>query len=146
MTSLPLFIMLCSGEHEKIQMAAMMASVGAVSDRKVHVFVSMNAILAFEKSRTTPESRYQGGPISKVMQEFKNIPCQVSMEEKMGCGVGVCLGCVIKTVNGLRRVCKDGPVFDIKEVVRENGVLKVLEGVTSLEEILRVTAPDEKID
>ncbi|MBF0444131.1 MAG: DsrE/DsrF/DrsH-like family protein [Magnetococcales bacterium] len=73
MTSLPLFIMLCSGEHEKIQMAAMMASVGAVSDRKVHVFVSMNAILAFEKSRTTPESRYQGGPISKVMQE-KGVP------------------------------------------------------------------------
>ncbi len=67
MSSTPLYILLCSGEHEKIQMAAMMASVGAVSDRKVHVFISMNAILAFEKSRTTPESRYYGGKISQVM-------------------------------------------------------------------------------
>ena len=49
MTSNPLYIMLCSGEHEKLQMAAMMASVGAVSERPVEVFVSMNAILAFAK-------------------------------------------------------------------------------------------------
>ena len=47
--SAPLYILLCSGEHEKVQMAAMMASVAAVSERPVEVFVSMNAILAFAK-------------------------------------------------------------------------------------------------
>ena len=41
-----LYILLCSGEHEKIQMAGMMASVAAVSERPVEVFVSMNALLA----------------------------------------------------------------------------------------------------
>ncbi|MBF0422376.1 MAG: hypothetical protein HQL73_05230 [Magnetococcales bacterium] len=78
MESKPLFILLCSGEHEKIQMAAMMASVGAVSNRKVYVFVSMNAILAFERSRTTPQSRYSGGQISKVMLE-KGVPDAITL-------------------------------------------------------------------
>ncbi len=49
MASNTLYILLCSGEHEKVQMAAMMASVAAVSERPVEVFVSMNAILAFAK-------------------------------------------------------------------------------------------------
>ena len=46
-----------------------------------------------------------------------NIPCQVSMEERMACGVGVCLGCPVK-VKGqeYKMVCKDGPVFNSEEV------------------------------
>lgn len=68
MPSTPLYIVLCSGEHEKIQMAAMMASVGAVSERHVEVFVSMNAILAFAKN-VPAESRYHGGPFSKLLKE-----------------------------------------------------------------------------
>lgn len=36
---------------------------------------------------------------------------QVSLEERMGCGVGACLGCSVKTLQGMKRVCKDGPVF-----------------------------------
>ena len=68
MASNPLFIMLCSGEHEKLQMAAMVASIGAVSDRPVQVFVSMNASLAFAKD-TPAEKRYQGGAFSKLLKE-----------------------------------------------------------------------------
>ena len=68
MAAIPLFILLCSGEHEKLQMAAMMASVGAVSDRPVQVFVSMNAILAFGKD-TPADKRYQGGVFSKLLKE-----------------------------------------------------------------------------
>lgn len=45
------------------------------------------------------------------------IPCQVSMEERMGCGVGACLVCACKTADGqYRHVCKHGPVFDALEV------------------------------
>jgi len=61
-----LFILLCSGDHEKIQMAAMMASVAAVSERPVEVFVSMNAILAFAKDAPV-EQRYKGGEFSKLL-------------------------------------------------------------------------------
>ena len=36
---------------------------------------------------------------------------EVSMEERMGCGFGACMGCSIQTTEGPKRVCKDGPVF-----------------------------------
>ena len=47
-----------------------------------------------------------------------NIPCFVSLEERMGCGIGACLVCVCKKTDGKgnARVCKDGPVFEIGEV------------------------------
>jgi dihydroorotate dehydrogenase electron transfer subunit len=44
-------------------------------------------------------------------------PVQLSLEIMMGCGMGVCYGCTIKTKSGLKQVCKDGPVFDIEEIV-----------------------------
>ena len=40
------------------------------------------------------------------------IPCQVSLEAHMACGVGACLGCVVEAKGGFKRVCADGPVFD----------------------------------
>jgi dihydroorotate dehydrogenase electron transfer subunit len=48
--------------------------------------------------------------------------CQISLEERMACGVGACLGCAVavKQTNsaiGYKRVCADGPVFDINEIV-----------------------------
>ena len=51
----------------------------------------------------------------------RGIPCQLSLEERMGCGIGACLGCNVKAVRpdgswSYKRVCKDGPVFDAKEV------------------------------
>jgi len=56
--------------------------------------------------------------------ENAGLPCQVSMEERMGCGIGACLVCACALKNGdggLRysHVCKDGPVFDAKEVIWE---------------------------
>ena len=45
------------------------------------------------------------------------VPCQVSLEARMACGVGACLVCACATVQGNRRVCADGPVFDATEVV-----------------------------
>ena len=44
------------------------------------------------------------------------IPCQVSLEKRMGCGLGACLSCSIDTINGRQKICKDGPVFNAKEV------------------------------
>ncbi len=43
-------------------------------------------------------------------------PVQVSLEIMMGCGLGVCYGCTIKTKGGLKQVCKDGPVFDLRDI------------------------------
>jgi peroxiredoxin family protein len=68
MASNPLFILLCSDQHERVQMAAMIASVAAVSDRPVQVFVSMNAIVLFGKD-TPADKRYQGDAFSKLLKE-----------------------------------------------------------------------------
>jgi dihydroorotate dehydrogenase electron transfer subunit len=50
-----------------------------------------------------------------------SIPCQVSVEEKMACGIGACLGCAVRAGGGntskrFMRVCKEGPVFDTREI------------------------------
>ena len=64
-------------------------------------------------------------PMLKAVRNFaieKDIPCQISLEERMGCGLGVCLGCAVKTANSPKdapeymHVCKAGPVFEAKEV------------------------------
>ena len=47
----------------------------------------------------------------------KGTPCFVSMEKKMACGIGACLGCTCETKGGEgKSVCKNGPVFDATEV------------------------------
>lgn len=77
MSSNPLYILLCSGEHEKLQMAAMMASVAAVSERPVEVFISMNAILAFTKD-VKADARYHGGAFSQLLKE-KHAPDLITL-------------------------------------------------------------------
>jgi len=44
---------------------------------------------------------------------------QISLETRMGCGIGSCYGCSIKTRHGMKMVCRDGPVFNMKEVIWE---------------------------
>ena len=73
------------------------------------------------------DSIYACGPlpmlksIQKLAME-KGIPCQISLEEKMACGLGVCLGCAVKTAKSSKEspeywhVCKAGPVFNAKDV------------------------------
>lgn len=49
--------------------------------------------------------------------EQANASLFVSLEKHMACGVGACLGCTCQTEHGRKRVCKDGPVFDYREVL-----------------------------
>ena len=64
-------------------------------------------------------------PMLKAVQKYaieNNINCQISLEEKMGCGLGVCLGCAVKKASSPKdnpeyfHVCKGGPVFNAKDV------------------------------
>lgn len=66
-------------------------------------------------------------PMLKALAEYAEehqMEAQISLEERMACGIGACLGCICKSkekdhhtnVNN-KRICKDGPVFDAKEVV-----------------------------
>lgn len=56
--------------------------------------------------------------MNAVMDACENITCFVSLEKRMACGVGACLGCVVETKAGMKRACKDGPVFEASELIR----------------------------
>jgi dihydroorotate dehydrogenase electron transfer subunit len=51
------------------------------------------------------------------MPELKNRSAQISLEVRMGCGLGVCYGCTVKTKNGLKQVCQDGPIFELNDIL-----------------------------
>jgi len=81
------------------------------------------------KNSLTPDyssltTLYTAGPLL-MLQEIKKIAnifkilVFASLEENIACGLGGCLGCVIKTKQGYKRVCKDGPVFNLEEVLWE---------------------------
>ena len=62
-------------------------------------------------------------PMLRAVKKYaveNDIPCEVSLEERMGCGIGACLGCAIQIGTGENarygHVCKDGPVFNAKDV------------------------------
>ena len=59
-------------------------------------------------------------PMLRVVSETareKGVKGFLSLEENMACGFGACLGCAVRTVHGYKRVCKEGPVFPIEEIV-----------------------------
>jgi dihydroorotate dehydrogenase electron transfer subunit len=54
--------------------------------------------------------------VANISKKY-NISAQVSLEEHMVCGIGACLGCVVNTREGYKRVCKEGPVFNADEII-----------------------------
>ena len=70
----------------------------------------------------TDTKLYACGPLPMlkalaVFAEQKGLGLEVCMEAYMGCGMGVCVGCTVPTAEGMKRVCKEGPVFNAKEIV-----------------------------
>ena len=69
---------------------------------------------------TTPAPFYYAcGPLPMLKALVQKIGTngQLSLEERMGCGVGICVGCSVQTTEGIKRVCKEGPVFNAGEVI-----------------------------
>ena len=64
---------------------------------------------------------YACGPeaMMKAVCACTDKPGQLSLDKRMGCGFGACMGCTVKTNNGLKRICKDGPVLSSGEVIWE---------------------------
>jgi dihydroorotate dehydrogenase electron transfer subunit len=63
-----------------------------------------------------PKAMYQA--LDKQMKTYpreRNV--QVSLEVRMGCGTGICYSCSIKTQQGMKRVCKEGPVYNIRDII-----------------------------
>lgn len=92
------------------------------------VGVKGNVLDAIREKGIEGDIIYSCGPTSmlravKAYAEEKGMEAQISLEERMACGIGACLACVCqsKEVDGHshvhnKRICKDGPVFDAQEV------------------------------
>lgn len=80
-------------------------------------FVTNHSVLASENFDLISTCGPKPMMMAVARYAYKNdIECEVSLENKMACGVGACLCCVEKTVEGNKCVCKDGPVMNIKKL------------------------------
>ena len=87
-----------------------------------------NVLTVMEKEQIDADVIMACGPMPmlraiKAYAREKQIAAYISLEERMACGVGACLGCVCKTTHkdahshvNNARICTDGPVFDAREV------------------------------
>ena len=113
-------LILCSADFTKIGTKLYISTDDGSSGEKS----TISALYSSHLDRIDPEKSviYACGPkpmlraVAEIAIE-KNIPAQLSLEEHMACGIGACLGCVVETINGNKRVCKDGPVFESKELI-----------------------------
>lgn len=89
----------------------------------IHGFVPDVLSAYIEKHRSGEASLvdiatiYACGPtamLNKILAFSRSaqLPCQLSLERRMACGVRACMGCSIQTADGIKKVCADGPVFD----------------------------------
>lgn len=80
-------------------------------------FVTNHSVLAQEHFDRISTCGPKPMMMAVARYAFKNdIECEVSLENKMACGIGACLCCVEKTVEGNKCVCKEGPVMNIKKL------------------------------
>lgn len=101
-------------EFEKIGKVLVTTEDGTLGEKG---FVTNHSVLTKEKF----DKIYSCGPtpMMKAVAAFASqhsIDCEVSLENKMACGLGACLCCVTETKEGHKCVCSDGPVFNIKDL------------------------------
>ena len=111
---------LCEKEFKKLGCLCFVSTEDGSKGLKGYVTDILRHLLIVIRCRASGIYACGPHPMLKAVNHIADssgIPCQVSMEEHMACGIGVCLGCPVKVKSGgYRMVCKDGPVFDSKEI------------------------------
>ncbi|MDD4954595.1 MAG: dihydroorotate dehydrogenase electron transfer subunit [Candidatus Omnitrophica bacterium] len=111
---------LAEKEFKKLRFEINIATDDGSRGFKGNVAELLKKILSTYQHDNISTNIYACGPkemfyeIKKVIAKYPSIQAQVSFEQFMGCGLGICYGCVIETKEGYKKVCKDGPVFDLK--------------------------------
>jgi dihydroorotate dehydrogenase electron transfer subunit len=115
---------LCEAEFKKITDQVLVSTDDGSYGKKGLVSEVLLDVLnnTIQTSNTANTIIYACGPhpmlhaVADIAYQ-KQIDCQLSMEAYMACGIGTCLGCVIQTRSGYKKVCDEGPVFDAKEII-----------------------------
>jgi dihydroorotate dehydrogenase electron transfer subunit len=112
-------ILLCEDHFKSIGIKTMVATDDGTCGKRCFATDVLNEFLAAKKGSHPVIFACGPGPMLKAAAHIANkrgLECYVSLEENIACGVGACLGCAIKTKSGYKLVCKDGPVFNAKEI------------------------------
>lgn len=120
---------LCKEDFEKLNVREVYVATedGSLGYKGTVIDLFLSKKKAIEKSGA--QYLYTCGP-TNMLRELaaswtrEGTVCQASLEARMGCGFGACWGCVIKTKHPntpYQRVCKEGPVFNLKDLVWEVG-------------------------
>ena len=111
----------CSKEIKALGARKHIATEDGTMGWQGHVTSLLEDFLGKSKTDRKKVIIYACGPkamlkvIAKEAKKLK-IQAQVSVDEYMVCGIGACLGCAIKTIDGYKLVCKDGPVFNAQDI------------------------------
>ncbi|MFA5063297.1 MAG: dihydroorotate dehydrogenase electron transfer subunit [Candidatus Omnitrophota bacterium] len=112
--------LLCVQEFKKLGCAVKIATDDGSAGFKGKVSDLLKYLLSTIDYRLSTIYACGPKPMLKAVADISNerqISAQLSLEEHMSCGIGACLGCVVKTKDGLKRACKEGPVFLAKDLV-----------------------------
>ena len=117
---------LCEKEFQELGWDVRVTTEDGSHGEKGLVTQPLLAVINNSKLKTKNFKVYACGPagmlkaIGKIAEDFR-LPCELSMDEHMCCGVGVCLTCVIPVKSGdsweYQRTCTEGPVFDARQIV-----------------------------
>jgi dihydroorotate dehydrogenase electron transfer subunit len=116
--------LLCIDELRSLGIEPVISTDDGSSGKKGNIVNVLRIFLTRHPSLITRHCLYACGPkpmlmaLSLLARKY-DLKGYMALEQNMACGLGTCLGCVVNTVDGYKRVCKEGPVFSIEEVVWE---------------------------
>lgn len=116
--------LLCVNKLKSIGIKPIISTDDGSLGKKGTVVDVLNNFFTSHFSLTTSHLLYACGPktmlreISLTAKKY-GIKGYMALEENMACGIGACLSCVVNTKDGFKRVCKEGPVFPIEEIIWE---------------------------
>ena len=113
---------LCEEEFKRLGGEVFIATEDGSKGKRALATELAQKIVKFKKYKWQDICVYTAGPINMVKALCRlirgcSIESQASLEERMACGLGACLGCAIDTQSGYKRVCKDGPVFAMCDII-----------------------------
>ena len=113
---------LCMDELKSIGIETVISTDDGTSGKRGDIVRVLENFLSHSSSPSANHLLYACGPelmlksLSTLAMKHK-LKGYFALEQNMACGLGTCLGCVVKTVHGYKRVCKEGPVFPIEEIL-----------------------------
>ncbi|MFH0840302.1 MAG: dihydroorotate dehydrogenase electron transfer subunit [Candidatus Omnitrophota bacterium] len=113
---------LCGKEFKKLGAEVYIATEDGSQGKKCLATDLAREIIHSKRYKWHEMCIYAAGPMGMIkalckLMEGCSMESQVSLEERMACGLGACLGCAVDTQAGYKRVCKDGPVFKLCDII-----------------------------